>query len=58
MTLRLLWRVPEKVLAHAERGEELVIQVIAIGDNDEGRVFHRRMLDDLSGVENHQKTLA
>ena len=38
--------------------EELVVEVVAVGQNDQRRVFHLRVLDDLTGVERHQQALA
>ncbi len=48
----------EQVAAHGERAEQLVVEVVAVGEDHEGRVLHRRVGDDLSGVERHQQALA
>ena len=54
----LLRRLAQQVLAHAERAEKLVVEVVAVGEHDERRVFHRGVLDDLPGVERHEQALA
>ena len=54
----LLRRLAQQVLAHAEGAEQLVVEVVAVGQHDQGRVLHRRVLDDLPGVEGHQQALA
>ena len=41
-----------------ERAEELVVQVVAVGDDDQRRVLHRRVEDDAAGVERHRQALA
>ena len=56
--LGLLRRLAQQVLAKAERAEQLVVEVVAVGQHDERRVRHRRVLDDLAGVECHQQALA
>ena len=56
--LGLLRRLPQQVLAHAEGAEELVVQIVAVGQHDQRRVLHRRVLDDLAGIERHQQALA
>ena len=56
--LGLLRRLPQQVLAHAEGAEQLVVEIVAVGQDHERRVFHRRVLDDLPGVEGHQQALA
>src|SRR2546427_3151989 len=45
-------------MASRKRPEELVVEVIAVRQHYEGRVLHRRVLDDLSGVEGHRQALA
>ena len=56
--LGLLRRLAQQVLAHAERAEQLVVQIVAVGQHDQRRVLHRRMLDDLARIERHQQALA
>ena len=50
-------RLAQQVAAAREGGEELVVEVIAIGEHDEGRVLHRRLADDAAGVERHRQAL-
>src|SRR5437773_10068605 len=45
-------------MAGRKRPEELVVEVVAVRQHYEGRVLHRRMLDDLPGVEGHRQALA
>ena len=54
----LLRGLTEQVATHGESAEELVIKVIAVGEEDDGRVLHGRMSDDLSGIEGHEQALA
>ncbi len=51
-----VWR--SSSLAAREGAEELVVQVVAVGEDDERRVLHRRLLDELAGVEGHREALA
>ena len=55
---RLLRGLAEQVAAHGKSAEQLVVEVVAVGDDDNGRVLHRRVGDDLSGIERHQQALA
>ena len=50
--------LPQQLLAGGERAEELVVEVVAVGEDDECRVGHRRVRDDLAGVEGHRQALA
>ena len=56
-TLRLGWRLAQQVLAAGERAEELVVQVVAVREDHDGRVLHRRLADDGPGVEGHGQAL-
>ena len=47
----------QQLPAHAEGAEELVVQVVPVGNDNEGGVLHCRMLDDLSGIEGHEQAL-
>ena len=49
--LGLLWRLTQEVLAAAELSEELVVEVLAVGDHDE-RTFGE-VLDEEVGKEHH-----
>src|SRR5690606_2707323 len=55
---RLLRRLPQQVLAAREGAEELVVEVVAVGEHDDGRVTHRRLADDAARVEGHRQALA
>ena len=39
--------LPQQFVAARERAEELVVEVVAVGEHDERRVLHRRMQDHL-----------
>jgi hypothetical protein len=54
----LLWRLAQQVLAHAEGAEQLVVQIITVGQHHQCRVLHRSVLDDLAGIERHQEALS
>lgn len=45
-------------MAGSEGVEELVVQVVSVVEDNQGGVLHRRMEDDLSGVEGHGEALA
>jgi hypothetical protein len=45
----LLGCLAQQILAHAERREQLVIQIVAVGQHNQRRVLHRRMLDESAG---------
>ena len=46
------------LLAARERAEQLVVEVVAVGQHDDRRVLHRRVQDDAPGVERHRQALA
>ena len=56
--LRLHGGLAQEVLAAGEGAEELVVEVVAVGEDDDGRVLHRRLADDGAGVEGHRQALA
>ena len=56
--LGLRRRLAEQVLAAREGAEELVVEVVAVGQDDDGRVLHRRLARDRAGVEGHRQALA
>ena len=47
-----------EVLAAGEGAEELVVEVVAVGEDDDGWVFHRWIPDKGAGVEGHGEALA
>jgi hypothetical protein len=51
-------RLAQQVAAARKGGEELVVEVVAVGEHDERRVAHRRLADDAAGVERHRQALA
>ena len=51
-------RLSEQVLAAREGAEELVVEVVAVGEDDDGRVLHRRLARDGARVEGHRQALA
>ncbi len=48
----------QQVAAAGEGAEELFVQVVSVGDDDDGRVLHRRIEDQPPGVESHAQALA
>ena len=56
--LRLNRGLAQQVGAAREGGEELVVEVVAVGQHHHGRVCHRRLADDATGVERHGEALA
>ena len=51
-------RLAQEVLATGEGAEELVVEVVAVCEHDDGRVLHRRLADDAARVEGHRQALA
>ena len=54
----LLRRLAEELAATGEGAEELIVQVVAVGEHDDGRVCHGRFEDELAGEEEHGQALA
>ena len=54
----LLGCLAQQVLAQAEGAEQLVVEVVAVGEDDERRVGERRAADGEAGEERHQQALA
>src|SRR5712691_9017614 len=50
--------LPQQRRATRERVEKLVVQIVAVGQRNDGGVLHGRMLNYFSGIENHRETLA
>ena len=50
--------LPQQLVAVGERAEELVVEVVAVGEHDQRRVRHLRLLHELAGVEGHREALA
>ena len=55
---RLLRRLAQQVLTHAECREQLIVQIIAICQYHQRGVLHNRMLDNLASVEGHKQAFA
>jgi len=51
-------RLAQELPAAGKGGEELVVQVVAVGEDDQRRVSHRRLADDAPRVESHGQALA
>ena len=45
-------------MAARERAEQLVVEIVAVGQHHDGRVLHRRVQDHPPGVERHCQALA
>ncbi|OPZ80548.1 MAG: hypothetical protein BWY76_03326 [bacterium ADurb.Bin429] len=56
--LRLYRCLPQQRLTAAEGAKELVVQVVAVGDDHQRGVFHRRVADDFPGEERHRQAFA
>ncbi len=48
----------QEVPAAAEDGEELAVQLVAVGEDDDGGVLHSGLADDATRVEDHREALA
>ena len=55
--LCLDWRLAQEFLATGEGAEELVVQVVAVREDHDGRVLHRWLADDGPGIEGHGQAL-
>jgi len=51
-------RLAQEIPAAREGAEELVVEVVAVGQDDDRRVRHRGLADDPSRVEGHGEALA
>jgi len=48
----------QQALGHREGAEELVVEIVAVGEHDDRRVLHARVEDQLPRVEDHRQALA
>ena len=48
-------RLPDQIAAHREGREELVVEIVPVGQHHQRWVGHRRMFDQLPGIERHQQ---
>ena len=51
-------RLAQQVAAAREGAEELVVEVVAVGQHHDRRVGHRRVQDHAPGIEGHRQALA
>ena len=51
-------RLAQEVAAPGEGAEELVVEIVAIGEHDDGGIAHGGLADDAAGVERHGQALA
>ena len=51
-------RLAQKFRAARERAEELVVEIIAVGDDNDRGILHRRVQDHAPGVKSHGQALA
>ena len=56
-TCRLYRRLAQQVLTAGEGAEKLVVEVVSVGENHDGRVGHGRFADDAPGIEGHTQAL-
>ena len=56
--LRLDRRQPEQVGAAREGSEQLVVEIVAVRQHDDGGILHRQVTHDATGVERHRQALA
>jgi hypothetical protein len=48
----------QQLLTSAESAEQLVVEVIAVGQHDDGWIPHRQVLNQLPRIESHREALA
>jgi hypothetical protein len=53
---RLLWLLAQELFGRGEGVEQLIVQVVAVGDDQYGGVIQRQ--HDFAGVEHHRERLA
>ena len=51
-------RLAQQIATAREGAEELIVEVVAVGEHDDGRIRHRRVQDDAPGIEGHRQALA
>ena len=57
-TISLNGRLPNQIAAPREGSKKLIVQVVAISDNNYRRILEDKATGQLSSVESHQKALA
>jgi len=53
LALGLYGGLAQQLLAGSEGAVELVVEIVAVGNDHQRGIAHRRMPDDLAGVEHH-----
>ena len=56
--LRLNWRLTDQVAVHGEGAEQLIVKVVTVGHDNDGRVLQFRSSNQLARVERHEQALA
>lgn len=56
--IRLYGLFAQEILRQREHAEELAVEVVAVGDDDDGRILHRRVLHHAGGKAGHGDALA
>ena len=56
--LDLRRRLPQQIGAASESAEELVVEIVAVSQHDDGGVLHRRIANESAGIERHRQALA
>ena len=51
-------RLAQQIFVQREVVEELVVQIVAVGQHDDRGILHAGVLDDLARVERHGQALA
>ena len=51
-------RLAQQIVTAGEGAKQLIVEVVAVGQHDDGRIGHRRLSNDAPGVERHGQTLA
>ena len=51
-------RLPQQFLTPRERPEQLIVQIVPVGDDHDGRVLHRSMRHQPARIERHRQRLA
>ncbi len=56
--LGLVRLLPQQVGRPAELGEELVVEIVAVGEHHDGRILERDLSEELADEEEHREALA
>ena len=58
MAICLYGSLSNQIAAHRERGKQLIVQIVPVGQYHQRGIGHRRVLDQLSSVKRHQQALS